>query len=571
MASVDTASPYLLRGTFSPSTEKKSKIRNIILENPLFSPFEYFKIEVSAYKSKWKSKKIFNKEIDPNRVPLEIVDLKDDKKRKIYIVKTPPLPEAATPLALYKTTPDPNKPIPLPPTQHYAKLKEGRYERDLAGIPRSEIERIKPLVDDLLLILPPSDKFQQFTLKYYNSTYTLFLDTRPGGIDPFIRLPKIGEGSSKTVFKGIDLRSLNVVVYTFAVLADEYKKLNVEVAPNIFKTKYVLSAENYLPAVCEQEIIGRIEAQKIERKASHPRLVRYYTVANLNVYDPKRMLVLPMQIAMMKLENKGDSYTHIVSHSNVLSAHTFTKVLLDLFKGLAFLHSFGIIHKDLKLENLFLHYSKKGQLKLKIGDFGFAGMEGKFCGSPCYISPEFIQKIIKGYFPSRIPIVECNPEKLHTTASDVYSVSVILFSMLTLRFPLLSQSMNWICNSRSLDESTYNNTLNAILLFLREHPSRLALEQPKFDLTTVEKSMPTPIRMKYRTRELTIPLQTDLKANILYGLYARLSALQPHKRISAQEAAETIEKHSKQVEYDVGLIRKQLDDFHNLYDKPYII
>ena len=57
--------------------------------------------------------------------------------------------------------------------------------------------------------------------------------------------------------------------------------------------------------------------------------------------------------------------------------------------GVEYIHGQQILHRDLKLGNLFLTAS----MAVKIGDFGLAtrvGQEkkGTICGTPNYISPE---------------------------------------------------------------------------------------------------------------------------------------------------------------------------------------
>ena len=89
--------------------------------------------------------------------------------------------------------------------------------------------------------------------------------------------------------------------------------------------------------------------------------------------------------------------------------------IIQLIRGLQYLHSHRIIHRDLKLGNLFLN----DKMELKIGDFGLAtkldydGEKKKtICGTPNYIAPEVISKLG------------------HSYAVDTWAIGIIIFTLL---------------------------------------------------------------------------------------------------------------------------------------------
>jgi eukaryotic-like serine/threonine-protein kinase len=98
-------------------------------------------------------------------------------------------------------------------------------------------------------------------------------------------------------------------------------------------------------------------------------------------------------------------------------------------RGLGAAHQAGILHRDLKPENLMLTRRADGSDWLKLLDFGVARLtedldtplltrEGQTPGTPHYLAPE----IARGEHPA-------------TVLSDIYSLGVVLFELLTGRRP----------------------------------------------------------------------------------------------------------------------------------------
>ena len=103
----------------------------------------------------------------------------------------------------------------------------------------------------------------------------------------------------------------------------------------------------------------------------------------------------------------------------LLDASRTLEIVEPLTAGLAAAHSAGILHRDLKPENIFL--DNNGNVKL--GDFGLARAitqhteTGSVVGTVAYLSPELVTR---GQADAR---------------SDIYSLGVMIFEMLTGRQP----------------------------------------------------------------------------------------------------------------------------------------
>lgn len=86
------------------------------------------------------------------------------------------------------------------------------------------------------------------------------------------------------------------------------------------------------------------------------------------------------------------------------------KLALEIVAAVCFLHQNGIIHRDIKPQNILLHRNRP-----KLADFGFAircetwVKDGYKIGSPLYMSPEALN------------------DKEYSKKSDVWSLGVTLY------------------------------------------------------------------------------------------------------------------------------------------------
>lgn len=95
------------------------------------------------------------------------------------------------------------------------------------------------------------------------------------------------------------------------------------------------------------------------------------------------------------------------------------KLALDIAHGMAYLHAQGILHRDLKSENLLLDED----MCVKVADFGISCLESQcgsakgFTGTYRWMAPEMIK------------------EKHHTKKVDIYSFGIILWELFTALIP----------------------------------------------------------------------------------------------------------------------------------------
>ena len=148
----------------------------------------------------------------------------------------------------------------------------------------------------------------------------------------------------------------------------------------------------------------------------HPNIVKYFGTFEDEIY---------LHIVMEYL--KGHDLYKIISLKKYtgFDEKNMAQIIQQLLKALVFIHSKGIVHRDIKPENI-LFSDKRNYSTLRLIDFGLATNsvnDHKSVGTPYYMSPEMINKN------------SC-------TESDMWSVGVILYLMLTDKYPFDDKNGN---------------------------------------------------------------------------------------------------------------------------------
>lgn len=102
---------------------------------------------------------------------------------------------------------------------------------------------------------------------------------------------------------------------------------------------------------------------------SHPNIVKYYGIESMvsrNVHGEEE----EVQIGVMEYVQEGQMKVYMTR--NQLSLTDLNKLFIDILQGLKYLHQEGIIHRDIKPQNILLGRDKQNRLIAKIADFGIS-------------------------------------------------------------------------------------------------------------------------------------------------------------------------------------------------------
>ena len=160
-----------------------------------------------------------------------------------------------------------------------------------------------------------------------------------------------------------------------------HKTTNKKVAIKVLK-KIKMKQIDYESIRNENEIL---------RLCQHPNIIKVYDLFENSEY---------FFIVMEKAEG-GDLFSYLENLSFKINEERAKIIIKSISNAIQYLHNHGIIHRDVKAENIMI-YSTKDLSSVKIIDFGLAKMIGENqkseepFGTVGYVSPEILLRIPYG-------------------------------------------------------------------------------------------------------------------------------------------------------------------------------
>ena len=260
--------------------------------------------------------------------------------------------------------------------------------------------------------LAQSNKLIQYIKKYYS-----FYKVYPSTTLTFYKYGRlIGQGAFGKVNLGLNILTGRVV----AIKSFNKKNLN-----------------NHKDS--KDKIVYETNLMK---NLNHPSIVKILEMFE----DEKHMLII------MEYLNGGNLYS-FVKKRRKLKEKTAKFLFWQIIQGIRYLHSMGVVHRDIKLENILIDLNNK----IKICDFGIGKQIKPYkdkkseyilydqCGTPMYIAPEILLSTKdKGY--NAYPV-------------DMWSSGIALYIMLsgTLPFSIEHKHTNKDENNAELQYAIIHN------------------------------------------------------------------------------------------------------------------
>ncbi|KAI0898250.1 kinase-like protein [Annulohypoxylon nitens] len=188
------------------------------------------------------------------------------------------------------------------------------------------------------------------------------------------------------------------------------------------RRKYALKiVKSKMPSKMEQKFQTELQ---IHSKMKHQNIVQF-----LRAFSFESCTYLILELC------PNGSLMDMVKRRKGLTEPEVRFYSVQIAGAIKYMHAKGIIHRDLKMGNIFLDKD----MNAKVGDFGLAALlvTGKdmqtirrttLCGTPNYIAPEILEKGKKG----------------HDHMVDIWSLGIIVFAMLTSKPPFQSSTTDEI-------------------------------------------------------------------------------------------------------------------------------
>jgi serine/threonine-protein kinase len=254
------------------------------------------------------------------------------------------------------------------------------------------------------------------------------------------------------------------------------KELGSGAMGTVYLARYIKTGQRMAVKIIAPGLVANDAANaRFEREANilkqlnHPNIVRIFGVGKtqgLRYY------------AMEYIE--GESLDRVLQRRGKLGWEEVLPLIIQLCSALQHAHEKGVVHRDLKPSNLML--LQNGTLKLT--DFGIAkdldvtALTGANCavGTAAYMSPE-----------------QCRGDQNFTFKSDLYSLGVVLYELLTGQKPFIADNAMdmFLCHVKALPDPPSRKEmsipvwLNTLILQLMEK----APEDRPRDATAVAESL----------------------------------------------------------------------------------
>ena len=225
---------------------------------------------------------------------------------------------------------------------------------------------------------------------------------------------------------------------------------------NCLDTRKVQAAK----IVCKDQLTKQRRRQKlmseikIHKSLNHPNIVGFE-----HFFEDTENVYILLELC------SNQSLSELLRRRKRLTELEVQCYMIQIISALTYIHSRNVIHRDLKIGNLFI----TEKMEIKLGDFGLASKldyEGQkrktICGTPNYIAPEVLDSKVG-----------------HSLEVDIWALGVIMFTLLIGRPPFETNDVKKTYNLIKMNAYSFPDQVlisqeakSLITQILKSDPSR---------------------------------------------------------------------------------------------------
>lgn len=166
------------------------------------------------------------------------------------------------------------------------------------------------------------------------------------------------------------------------------------------------------------------------RQISHSNIISLETI-----YETKNCFYMVFPLF------KGGNLTEYIKKSVFLQEKEASTILKVVLNCLHYLHDIGIMHRDIKSENILFKKQDFDENEIFLSDFSLAAYANKKgltipkCGTPGYIAPEILNAK--------------DSQVTYDSKCDIFSAGILFYFMLTGKLPYSTNQKNQILDQNS--------------------------------------------------------------------------------------------------------------------------
>jgi serine/threonine protein kinase len=146
---------------------------------------------------------------------------------------------------------------------------------------------------------------------------------------------------------------------------------------------------------------------------------------------------------IMEAAMGGELYHYLKKHE-CMPEPIAREVILQVIHAMLYCHSRGVVHRDLKLENVLFKNKAEDDFLVKVVDFGIAGVadEKVDAGTLSYMAPECLEKVAADTTP----------------AIDVWAIGIMFYAMVYGTLPFMGDTERDTIKAIKSDNLKYPKT-----------------------------------------------------------------------------------------------------------------